>query len=1080
MQIENATFVLSRAKGAREKAWIRQEFNFLQFLDLFSNHRLDRKKDGPAFVAGELNGVERKAQAMNAAYFMVFDIDAGQSYDEVRDIINRENICAIMYSTYSHLKTKSYVKTDKFVQWCKKNGIDPANETGVLHTQERMEKYVDDADMREKLGGEFKVEERLAQTEEGMQICLTHKPIEKFRVLIPLGPIFVFSLHGYTSGEQAQAWKRSYVGVGRKLGLKFDMACADPSHIFYLPSHPPLDDNTEAPHRLDHLIDPVVEGGPARRMLDFNKYPKADLADIGKRGAGGGGMILHSGETLTNDSGGYTIKMQDGTPVKLDEWWKANALRAGPAVHAVLSYRVPEIFRGQETPEKNADGMWHIECPFEEYHTDAGGTGCFLHTNNGDSWPRIHCMHNSCQGHRNEDFFARMFENGWLQPNDLRVIIGASVAADAASFVNGQLAGEKLNVTEQSGAQPAVAADRTSVLADIETMRQSHATLSPKLLDYLSAIEHVGEYEVFWRKHAHNFNLNRDTAVDIYLLACTAIPFHTLRLYYKENIDRLGMRLADLEQVVEQLRRVFAPVDVRVEAMLQQRLRNTDLESAIKKAAGYYNVTPSFIKSQYDIKFGGHASEVEAEIRGAAQDFNKRYAKLQEGKEIYYIDLDHWKETGKISLITEASLVRLYSNYNYTLDYGDDKPKRVNLVKYWANDIPDHKTYKGRIFDPTFLSPPNMFNTFAGYKQVKPIPGDWGIVAEHLKEVWCRGSVELFNWLMTFMSNIVQEPGKKYPTGVAIIGAQGTGKSIILEHGLLPIIAPYGRISSKRDDLTNKFNSVFMECIAYVGEESVFAGDPAIMQKIKAYLSGDSAEFELKGRESSSERLFTRFFFTSNDEHALRLEPGDRRFCVLETSDKHKRDVAYFEAMRRWFDTVGRAHFMDALLTWNPESVSMKWTDLNDAPVTNVKLRQIRLSQDPPKRFFLDLLTYGSIVGVQEDRLEMGNILWPLDEEMYVPLRKLNAAMRDYLSANGNRNYDKDKLQFGYETVIGLKWHEALSRRRPSEDAVNEVICVRLPPRREIVEAQRSKMLDENECSIALGMEKAKDADVSE
>ena len=1079
MLIESSNFVIARAQTAHSRTWVRQDLNFLQFLDLFSYHRPDKKKDGIAFVAGALNGTERKAYAMLATYFAVYDIDGAQPYDEVRDIFNSKNIQVIMYTTYSHLKTTTYIKTDKFVQWCVKNGIDVENVPigQVLHTQENVEKYAVDNKIDKKINGPFTVDERLAHTEEGMQICLRHAPIEKFRVLIPLKSPFVFAANGYTSAEQSQNWKRTYVGIGETLGLKFDMACADPSHIYYFPSHPILDDGSSAPHRLDHLIDPQEIDGVevGREMLCYTKYPKGDIPEPSRRS--GGANILATGDTLSREGSGYSIRLQNNDILDLDKWWKANARDTGLSFHAVLEHRAPEIFRGQETPEKNAEGMWHIECPFEEYHTDAGGTGCFFHTNGGEGFPRVHCMHNSCKEHRNEDFFARMIEQGWIQPSDLALVNNAKTLGGEA-FVVGQLQGsDRLSVKPADPAVPAlpVSMDRNTILGDIERIRAAHGTLSNKLLEYLSAIEHVGEYEMFWRKHANNFNLNREAGVDIYLLACTIIPFSTIRLYYKENMERLTLRLSELEQVIEQVRRTMTPIENRIEAMIQQRLRNTDLESAVKKAAAYYNVTPSYIKGEYDKKFAGHSNEVEAEIRAAAQEFNRKYAKLQEGKELYYIDLEHWNETGKISLITEASLVRLYSNHNYTLDYGEEKPKRVNLVKYWANDIPDHKTYKGRVFDPTLMCPPNMFNTFAGFNQVKPIPGDWGLVADHLKSVWCRDSSELFNWLMTFMANIVQQPGKKHPTGVAIIGSQGTGKSIILEHGLLPVIAPYGRISSKRDDLTNKFNSVFLECLVYVGEESVFAGDHTIMQKIKAYLSGDAAEFELKGREASSERLFTRFFFTSNDEHALRLEPGDRRFLVLEASNKHIRDVAYFEGMRRWFDTVGHSHFMHALQTWNPEAVDMKWTDLNDAPITNVKLRQIRLSQEPPKRFFLDLLTYGSIVGVVEDRLEMGNILWPLDTETYVPLRKLNACLRDYLAANGNKNHDKDKLQFGFETVVGTKWHEALSRRRPSEDAVTEVICVRLPPRREVVEAQRGKLLDEQECEIALGMQRVVD-----
>ncbi len=291
MLIETHNFIVSRANTAHSRTWVRQDLNFFQFLDLFSNHRADQKKDGPAFVAGAINGSERKAAAVSSIGLLVYDVDYQQTYDQVRDILNAANVQAIMYTTYSHLKTTTYINTGKFVQWCQKNGINPQDVPmgQVLHTQETVEKYAKDSGLDVKIG-KFVVQERLEQTQEGMQIALKHDPIEKFRVVIPLKVPFVFAAHGYTSGEQAQAWKRRYAGVGQKLGLNFDMACSDPSRIHYLPSHPIDHEGKEAPHRLDHLLDPrTVDGVEVpREMLDIMSYKPADLPEPRTPGAGAG------------------------------------------------------------------------------------------------------------------------------------------------------------------------------------------------------------------------------------------------------------------------------------------------------------------------------------------------------------------------------------------------------------------------------------------------------------------------------------------------------------------------------------------------------------------------------------------------------------------------------------------------------------------------------------------------------------------------------------------------------------------------------------------------------------------------
>ena len=138
---------------------------------------------------------------------------------------------------------------------------------------------------------------------------------------------------------------------------------------------------------------------------------------------------------------------------------------------------------------------------------------------------------------------------------------------------------------------------------------------------------------------------------------------------------------------------------------------------------------------------------------------------------------------------------------------------------------------------------------------------------------------------------------------IVIHGGQGTGKSILFDHCLSKILAPYAVTSNRREDITGRFNAILKTTLLFVAEEAVFAGDHAAAARIKSYISSETFTLENKGMDTTSARLFSRFVFLTNDFHAMRLDDDDRRFCVISTKNTYN-SGRYFSSLRLWFETA--------------------------------------------------------------------------------------------------------------------------------------------------------------------------------
>lgn len=305
------SFTITLGNASTQTHWQEaQRATWQDLVILLTDHKVG-SKDGPCFIPGEIEGSRRKKEQMRKLSLVVLDLDSGNKLEEIKAALKRECLRAIIYSTHSHLATRTTVSKelyDKAVAEC------PISMPGMF--------------LREKLGLAFDIVKDakiISQTEK--EIIIEHAPVEKYRVVIPLKAPWLAS--DYPSQEEAlSALKRFYHAVGELLGVKIDPSCTDASRLFYLPRHP---EGTE-------FVAEVVEGDPldlsrleikpqpakpAVKALPFSGKPEWSKDDVI-------GMLsrIHPDSLIYDEWLRVGMALNEaGYSVEIWDWWSSKGIK---------------------------------------------------------------------------------------------------------------------------------------------------------------------------------------------------------------------------------------------------------------------------------------------------------------------------------------------------------------------------------------------------------------------------------------------------------------------------------------------------------------------------------------------------------------------------------------------------------------------------------------------------------------------------------------------------------------------------------------------------------------------------------
>lgn len=368
-------------KEAKKGEWKSHEITLSALEQGLTTHVVG-SKDGRCFLQGTCAGGHRIARAMEALYIIGIDVDNGMPSDEIDRIIRDRGLYAIRYTTHSHGKAYTEVRQN---DWIKFERTNPGATIGeYLQAKKR---YLPEIASNARIEGE-------ELTSNGLVLRVAHAPMDKNRIVFILAKpwrLNDFTSAGKTQDEAIRAWKDAYLNFAAWLGIPVDESCTDPSRLFYTPRY-----ERGAP------FEAVVHRGQAINIFDLPPAASKPATNLFTDAAAS--MGAGSGE-------------QSDIMRQLKRW-AAMGYKDRFLIYDALADHAEHVLR----PDKDTEGKHHIECPFEDEHSEIGGYGTFV-MNAGESNKGsfvIRCQHNSCQSRQDAlVHLAAMIEKEWLPPDVL-------------------------------------------------------------------------------------------------------------------------------------------------------------------------------------------------------------------------------------------------------------------------------------------------------------------------------------------------------------------------------------------------------------------------------------------------------------------------------------------------------------------------------------------------------------------------------------------------------------------------------------------------------------------------------------
>lgn len=304
-------------------------------------------------------------------------------------------------------------------------------------------------------------------------------------------------------------------------------------------------------------------------------------------------------------------------------------------------------------------------------------------------------------------------------------------------------------------------------------------------------------------------------------------------------------------------------------------------------------------------------------------------------------------EAKDLAFVSFADFKGMYMNRKLKVRKGK-KVTETSLGEYWL-ESPNRREYKGICFNPGG-EPKGYYNLWRGLS-VKPKEGDCRLFKKHMKDIICAGNDEKFDFLWKWCAHLVQRPWELPEVAIVMRSAPGTGKNTFVD-ALGALFGPQYAQLNQNGLLCGRFTAHLMNTILVFANEAVWGGDKSGEGRLKAMITDPAETVEGKGKDAFAIQNFKRIIIASNEDWAVPVGIGDRRFFCLNVAPNRIGDSRYFAAIHAELDSGGLAAFLHELLEtniegWHPRHAMPKTGDGED-----MKLKSL----SSPLKFLLDCL----------------------------------------------------------------------------------------------------------------------------
>jgi uncharacterized protein DUF5906/CHC2-type zinc finger protein len=274
-----------------------------------------------------------------------------------------------------------------------------------------------------------------------------------------------------------------------------------------------------------------------------------------------------------------------------------------------------------------------------------------------------------------------------------------------------------------------------------------------------------------------------------------------------------------------------------------------------------------------------------------------------------------------------------------------------SIAEDWL-EHPKRRQYERIIFEPGGPQEPESFNLWKGFA-VESEQGDCELYLGHLYENICQQDRRLYDYLIAWMADAVQNPRSKPGVAIVFRGLQGTGKSVACEEfGKL-----FGRhfvTVSQPKHLLATFNAHLKEALLVLAEEAFWAGDTSAEGSLKDLITGNQMRIEPKGKDVFFVNNYIRLLICSNHDWVIPAGPEERRFLVLDVGDRRRQDHAFFAELTKRMNEGGREALLYFLKHYDLSKVNLR-----GVPHTQALQENKLLSMKHADKFVYEVLVRG-------------------------------------------------------------------------------------------------------------------------
>lgn len=309
---------------------------------------------------------------------------------------------------------------------------------------------------------------------------------------------------------------------------------------------------------------------------------------------------------------------------------------------------------------------------------------------------------------------------------------------------------------------------------------------------------------------------------------------------------------------------------------------------------------------------------------------------------------------GRVSYGTVGDLHNLYENDRRAKDDTTEA-----ITKAWMREKGRRTYLEGIIFAPNRVVE-GAYNHWQGFS-VEPYEGSEAsrgckLFLKHLRDVICSGNEDRYRYALQYWAHMIQKPEDKPGVAFVVKGKKGTGKDTIAEY-LGRIVKHHYITIANKDQLTGKFNQHQEKCLLLHVQEGFWAGDKRDEGPLKYLITSRDVMIEPKGLNAFTVESVLRVFISSNERWVVPASDDERRFFVLNVSDKHRRDHTYFKALRAEMHGDGPS----ALLTYLSE-MDLSDFEVRDVPDTEALAEQKVQGLKNVERWWISVLEHGSLM----------------------------------------------------------------------------------------------------------------------